>query len=122
MDKCQLIKFKKFTDERGSLIPFEINNNCPFDIKRTFVIYGVGNEKTERANHVNTETNQVLIALAGTVTIDINENNTTTTYVLNNIEEGLYIKSGVHKRLYKFSKDAVILSLCDNYYNPSEYK
>ena len=39
----QIIQLKKFVDERGSLQPFEYQSNCPFEVKRVFIISNVKN-------------------------------------------------------------------------------
>ena len=41
MKNTYIVKFNEFKDKRGSLLPFEYKNNCPFEIKRIFIIYNV---------------------------------------------------------------------------------
>ena len=122
MGKAYIIDFKKFTDDRGTLIPFELNNNCPFDIKRIFLIYGTDKAGIERANHINETTNQILIAVSGKVDVDVKYGNQKETFVLNAIDKGLYLECGTYKKLYNFSPDCIILCICDNYYRLAKYK
>ena len=115
----KLIEFNEYKDQRGILLPLELNNNCPFDIKRVFIIYGVPNSNIERGNHKNKNSQLLLIALKGKVSVEILE--LKKSIRLDSPNKGLYLKKDVRKRLYDFSDDAVLLCLSDNYYNPNDY-
>ena len=106
------------TDVRGSLTAFEKDFNCPFEIKRVFCIAKVPNKDIIRANHINKNTSMVLIALQGNCVVECNK---TEKVILNSPDKGIFIGKGVHRKLYKFSKNALVLCLCDNYYDKLEY-
>ncbi len=109
------------TDNRGSLTAFEKGCNCPFEIKRLFYITDVPNKDIIRANHINKDTSMVLIPVKGSCEVVCNKQNPEK-FVLNSPDKGLYIKKGIYRKLYNFTNDALILCLCDNYYDINEYK
>lgn len=116
----KIIDLKCFQDERGSLTPFELNNNCPFDIKRIFYICNVPN-KASRGEHINSESKFLLVAIKGSVSIDIPKDGKTETFVLNSPNKALFLNNGIYKKLYNFSSDAILLCLSDNYYYQEDY-
>lgn len=121
MKKFFLVDLKSYTDERGELIPFELNKNCPFDIKRAFTIANVPSSDIVRGNHINVKSKCFIIPLQGSVTIDCKVDDTVETYILNSNHKGLFIDIGVYRKLYNFSNDAILLCLADNYYEQKEY-
>ncbi|HNY12813.1 MAG TPA: WxcM-like domain-containing protein, partial [Candidatus Wallbacteria bacterium] len=58
-----LINLKTSTDDRGSLTVIE--KILPFDIKRVFYIYCVGDAKLVRGGHRHIKTIQALISVSG---------------------------------------------------------
>lgn len=62
-----LVRLKKFEDERGLLVVQE--SEVPFVIKRTFWIYGKKNEL--RGGHGHFRTKLALIAITGSIDIDV---------------------------------------------------
>lgn len=121
MNNFYIIDFKEYKDERGKLIPFEYETNCPFEIKRAFLIYDVPSLSTERAGHINKYTKQIIIAISGECYVDCIDKNKKETFILKSPSKGLFINNNTYKKLYNFSKDATLLCLCSNYYNKAEY-
>lgn len=122
MKNFYLMDLKAYKDERGSLMPFELNSNCPFDVKRAFIIYDVPSVNTERAGHTNQISKQVLVAIKGSVNIYVADEKTSETFILDSTEKGLYINNGVYKKIYNFSKDAILMCLCDTNFSEADYK
>ena len=120
MQDYKIIEIKSFKDKRGILTPFELNNNCPFDIKRIFYISNVPNQAS-RGEHINSESKFLIIAIQGQVTIDILQDGKTETFVLDSPNKALFLNNSIYKRLYNFSNDAILLCLSDNYYNKNDY-
>lgn len=121
MAKFYTVNIKHFTEERGCLIPFEFGQNCPFEIKRAFIIKDVPDIEITRGNHINTKSKCFIIPLQGSVNIDCEEAQTKETFILNNNCKGLFIDCGVYRKLYNFSNNAIILCLSDNKYNSDEF-
>lgn len=120
MENVKLISLKKYDDERGSLQPFEYLSNCPFEIKRVFIITDVPSD-LKRGKHKNIISKHLLVCIKGSCEIKCIEDGSETIYYLNSPEKGLFINSGIYKEMYNFSEDAVLLCLSDTLYNPDEY-
>ena len=116
-----IVHFKEFEDERGKLVPMELNNNCLFDIKRVFYIYNVPDKNVSRGEHANIDTQLMLIATSGSVTVEVRDGDNEGQFILDSPNKGLFLEKGIYKRIYNFSKDAVLLCLSDCYYNPADY-
>lgn len=121
-EKFYIVEFKPHIDDRGKLLPFEYNKNCPFDVKRIFLIYDVPNREIIRGEHVNEKSKTLIVAVSGSVMIDCyDEQGNKQTFNLNNKAQGLYISNGVYRKLYNFEKETVLLCLSDCYYDSMEY-
>jgi hypothetical protein len=112
----QILNFPNFIDERGNLTVYDPgNSDLPFIPKRVFWIWGVP-EGQERANHAHEMCEQIIIPLAGGFVIEIDDNDR---YYLK-AHAGLYVEAGHKIRLYSFSKGAICLVLCSEYYDEGE--
>ncbi|MCI6591119.1 MAG: FdtA/QdtA family cupin domain-containing protein [Spirochaetia bacterium] len=119
-DKCKIIEFKDFGDERGNLIVIEGGQTIPFDIKRAFYIYG-SDSTVVRGQHANKESEFMLINVAGTSKVRITDTKEEFVVELNKPKMGVYIPEMIWKDMYDFSKDSVLLVLASTHYNSEEY-
>lgn len=118
----RLLSFKQLGDERGSLVVVEGDGmDVPFDIKRIFYIYGSDNDVV-RGQHANRKTKFVLINVAGTskVRVDDGKGNEVV-FSLNRPHTGIYFSEMIWKEMYDFSEDSVLLCLASEPYDNSEY-
>lgn len=110
----------KGTKDIGFLVPLELGNNIPFEIKRIFYIYDIPYDSS-RGAHAYYNTEQVLICINGSLKINcfdgINEN----TYELNRHDEALYVSPKVWRTTFEHSSDAVLLVLSSLEYNEADY-
>ena len=118
---AQMLEFKEHGDERGHLVVVEGLQDVPFDIKRIFYIYG-SDSNVVRGQHANKKTEFVLINVAGTskVRVDDGKGNEAI-FSLNRPHTGVYLPSMVWKDMYDFSKDSVLLCLASEHYDGREY-
>ena len=122
LENYKLLKFKAMGDERGFLTPLEGNGDIPFEIKRVFYIYGTKDEYTIRGQHANRYSQFVLIMLTGSCKIDIfDTDGSYKTFELNDPNKGIYVEKMIYKKLYNFTKDAVLLCITDKHFNSEEY-
>lgn len=119
-EKCPIINFKDFGDERGKLVVIEGNQAIPFDIKRVFYIYD-SDDSVVRGQHANKESEFVLINVAGKSKVRITDGKEELIVELNKPMMGVYIPKMVWKDMYGFSKDSVLLVLASTHYDDSEY-
>jgi len=116
----KLIDMKVFGDERGHLISFEKNINCPFDIKRTFYIFDT-KPSIARGAHANINSEFLLIPINGSCKVKIDNGKTQKILDLNSRKQGLYLDKMIWKEMYDFSYNAILLVLTNTYYDEKEY-
>lgn len=111
-------KLNKFIDERGILVPFELEK-LSFLPKRFFYVYNVP-VGTWRGGHAHYETEQFLICVQGKIAVKLESKNGIEEFVL---EEGetCYIEKLVWDSQNFLEEDSVLLVLCSTNYNKSDY-
>ena len=109
-------------DERGKLIPLEaLSEQIPFEIKRTYFIFDT-TPGTVRGKHAHRTLRQVLICVSGACTIECEESDgTRSVHRLDWPTKGLLIEGYVWREMKEFSKDAVLMVLASEHYDPSDY-
>ncbi len=119
--KYKVIEFKEFGDEKGSLVVAEGSGfDVPFDIRRVFYIYG-SDPDIKRGNHANRYTKFVLINVAGSSKVLVDDGDKKEVIVLDKPRMGLYLGPMVWKEMYDFSPDSVLLVLASEHYIENEY-
>ena len=118
--ECRILEFKEYGDERGNLVVAEGSADVPFDIKRVFYIYG-SSPDIIRGRHANRKSEFVLINVAGTSKVRIDDGFTTKIFSLDKPRMGLYIPPMLWKDMYDFSADSVLFCLASEHYDAGEY-
>ena len=119
-DKCYILQFDDFGDERGKLVVVEGAQAIPFDIKRVFYIYD-SDSNVVRGQHANRESEFVLINVAGQSKVRITDGREEFVVELNKPMMGVFIPKMVWKDMYDFSSDSVLLVLASTHYDGKEY-
>lgn len=114
------MEFETVSDNRGTLLPIEYDKDIPFDIKRVFFVYNT-NGNFGRGGHANKYTKFVLIALSGSVDVNVKIDERIETFTLDSPEIGLFINNMVWKTMSNFSDGAILVALCSEKFDPSEY-
>lgn len=115
-----VINHKVMGDGRGKLVSIEEFGDIPFEIKRVFYIYDMG-EGVSRGNHSHYKTLQYLIAVRGSCKVTLDDGKEKQTFFLNDPSKGLFqdaLKWGV---MHDFSDNCVLLVLASEYYEESDY-
>ncbi len=120
IDKCEIINLPKIEDSRGNLTFIEEESQIPFAIKRVYYLYDVP-AGSERGGHAHIALNQIIIALAGSFDVELDDGKTRKTFSLNRPYEGLYICPGIWRELKNFSSGSVCLVLASNLYSEDDY-
>lgn len=98
----------------------EVVTEVDFTIRRVYWIYDTPVD-VERGNHALIKTHQVLVAVAGKVTIELeNTRAEKFSYTLEHPGEGLFVPAGYWK-VIRFSPGSVLLSLSSREYDASDY-
>jgi len=121
IEKAKMLEFAQKGDERGHLVIVEGGVDIPFNVERIFYIYG-SQTGVSRGNHANRESEFVLINVAGTSKVKVDDGKgNEVVYSLNRPHTGIYIPKMIWKEMYDFSEDSVLLVLASTHYNDKEY-
>ena len=120
VDDCQKINFPKIHDPRGNLTFIEENKQVPFEIRRVYYLYDVPGGAT-RAGHAHKELQQVLIAIAGSFDILLDDGKTNKKVHMNRSYYGIYIPPLTWRVIDNFSSGAVCLSIVSDFYDENDY-
>lgn len=122
MKNCRIIELSKIGDDkRGFLSVGESLKDIPFEIKRIYYIYGIGDSSAVRGQHAHKKIEQVFFCIQGKVTFLLDDGDRKEEIELREPNKGLYIGPKIWNTMIKFSKDAVILAIASHYYNEGEY-
>lgn len=120
IEKCRMIEFPQKGDDRGHLVIVEGNQDIPFEIKRVFYIYG-SDKDVIRGKHANYNTEFVLINVAGTSKVKVDDGTEQKIFSLDRPHIGIFLPRMVWKDMYDFSEDSVLLVLASEHYDETEY-
>ena len=112
------INFFTNADSRGALTAIESHKDVPMEIKRIFYMR---NMSSMRGGHANTDTDQVIIPIAGSFKMKLFDEKDSKTFDLNDATKGLYIPRMIFLDIFDFSADAVCLVLANTTYNADNY-
>ena len=116
----KMIELPKITDRRGNLTVAEQLKNVPFVIKRAYWVYDVPAGEN-RGGHAHKALHQLLVAMSGSFTVNLDNGTEKQSYLLNHPWEGLLIPPGVWRTLDDFSSGAVCMVLADELYDEADY-
>ena len=120
IEACQMIQLPKINDPRGNLTVIEGMRNIPFEIKRLFYIYDVPRD-VGRAAHANKKLEQLMIAMAGSFEIVLDDGYEQKAVLLDSCDQGLYIPGMMWREIKKFSPGSVCMVLASDYYDVNDY-
>ena len=120
IDKCKIIDLPKIHDPRGNLTFIEGTKHIPFDIKRVYFLYDVPGG-AERGGHAHKDLHQIIIAIAGSFDVVINDGSGTQRFHLNRSYFGLYVCPMIWRELDNFSSGSVCLVLASDYFSETDY-
>jgi len=98
----------------------ENNRHIPFDIKRIFYVFNVPAD-ARRGGHAHKMVQEVIIPLAGSVDISVDDGITKNIFHLNKPFQGLYVSSMIWRELYNYSPGSILLVLASTPFDPSDY-
>ena len=74
-----------------------------------------------RGGHAHKALHQLLVAMSGSFTVNLDDGFRKASYLLNHPWEGLLIEPGIWRTLDDFSSGAVCMVLADELYDESDY-
>lgn len=118
-NKWSLLNFPRFNDNRGSLIPIELDKKIPFTVKRIYFVQA-NDKNTIRGAHAHIIEEEVFMAVNGKILARIHDGTTETEIWLDDPTTALYVKTDCWHEFTQFSDDAILLALSSTHYLPGE--
>lgn len=106
--ESKIIQLPKILDPRGNLSYFENNNQIPFEIKTTYLLYDVPGGEILRGQSIK-EHNELIVALSGSVDITVFNGKKEEKFSLNRSHFGLLIENGFWCQMENFVTNTVVL-------------
>lgn len=117
---CELWRLPHFSDMRGLLTPLEFDRDLPFAPKRSFLVFGVPNNKV-RGEHAHRECHQFLIAVAGELSVVVDNGSRRCEVELTDPTIGLHMPPMVWGIQYKFRPGTALLVYASHAYAKDDY-
>jgi dTDP-4-dehydrorhamnose 3,5-epimerase-like enzyme len=117
LEDVHWIDLPSHRDARGVLTSVESETDIPFTIRRIFYLHHV---VTDRGGHAHRDTDQVIIAVSGSLKVDLSDSTGVRTYEICDPTRGLYMPRMIFAKLYAFSPDAACLVLANTHYDMSK--
>ena len=118
--KIRLYDFQKHGDERGQLSVVEENMDIPFTIRRVYYLYET-KKGVVRGLHAHKKLEQILVCVAGSCVIKLDDGNEKMEVLLDDPTKGLYVGANIWREMYDFSDGAVLLVLASEKYDTNDY-
>jgi dTDP-4-dehydrorhamnose 3,5-epimerase-like enzyme len=114
-----IIDIPKINDPRGNLAVLE-KETVPYKIKRVYYLYDVPSD-SYRGGHAHKECYELLIAVSGSFTVELDNGKTKARIILNKPNKGLLIPTMVWRELHDFSSGAMCLVLASHEFDEEDY-
>jgi hypothetical protein len=115
-----LVDITLLSDPIGKLGVVEGSSLLPFAVRRFYYILDVP-AGAIRGSHAHRALQQVLIALSGSVIVDLDDGNAVETFALDRPDLGLQIPPGYWRTLRDFAPHTVVAVLASEEYDESDY-
>jgi hypothetical protein len=116
----KIIHLPRVPDPRGNLTFIEGDRHVPFDIKRVYYLYDVPGGAS-RGGHGHRNLHQLVVAMAGSFDIILDNGEDAERFTLNRSYYGLHIPPMTWRELENFSSGAVCLVLASEHYDERDY-
>ena len=117
---CGYFDLPKIHDDRGNLTFVESGRHVPFDIRRVYYLYDVPGGSM-RAGHAHKTLQQVLIAVAGSFDVTIDDGRARATFHMNRANQGLYIAPMMWREINNFASGSLCLALASDFFQEADY-
>ena len=116
--RFEILEFPYFSDERGTLTPFEFDDGFPFEVKRVYFV--TGKEGGVRGAHAHLIEQEVFVAISGSVTALVNDGSGDQEIILDQPNKALLVRTNCWHEFKDFSSDAVLACFSSTHHMPGE--
>ncbi len=116
MKKFKILNFPFFSDTRGDLIPFELNEKFPFPVKRVYLVTSKGDQI--RGGHSHLIEDELFVAASGSITAIVNDGTGDRKIQLDQKNKALLVRKNCWHEFKNFSPEAVLLCFSSTHYLP----
>jgi hypothetical protein len=116
LDRVKFILLPSVADPRGVLTAIEAVKDIPFEIKRVFYMHHI---VQDRGGHAHRDTDQVVIAAAGSFSLEVFDGKDTKRFAMHDPTRGLYIPRMIFIAMSDFAPGSVCLVIANSYYDMS---
>jgi hypothetical protein len=120
ISRCKHIELPKIQDYRGNLTFIENGSLIPFQIQRVYYLYNVPGG-AERGGHAHKALEQLIIPLAGSFDVVLDDGSQKKVFPLNRPNIGLYVCPMMWREINNFSSGSVCLVLASECYDEADY-
>jgi hypothetical protein len=120
LSDCRTIELAKITDYRGNLTFIEADLHIPFNIARVYYLYDVPSG-AHRGGHAHKDLHQLIIAMAGSFDVHLDDGISKERVFLNRPFVGLYLCPMIWRELSNFSAGSVCMVLASHLYHEDDY-
>lgn len=115
-----ILQLSKFLDTRGNLSVIEESKDIPFKIERAYWIYDVPGGEV-RGGHAYRSNEEFIVALSGSFDVILDNGKEEQSFHLNRSYYGLYVPSGIWRKMENFSTNSLALVLASTKFNEEDY-
>jgi dTDP-4-dehydrorhamnose 3,5-epimerase-like enzyme len=119
-DVPELVDVPTLRDDLGSLGVVEGQSPFPFPIKRVYFIHSV-TPGAVRGSHAHKALYQLIIAVSGSLVVQLDDGTTKTEWTLDSAAKGLKVPPGFWRTLYNFTPGSAAIVFASEEYLPSDY-
>ena len=120
LDACRTLDLPVIRDARGNLTFIEQSVGLPFPIRRVYYLYDVPGG-AERGGHAHFALNQLILPLAGSFDVVLDDGQRRRTVHLNRPWTGVLVGPMIWRELQNFSSGSVCLVLASEPFDEADY-
>lgn len=115
-----IIDVPALRDDLGALGVVEKESPFPFAIKRVYFLYDVPADAV-RGSHAHKDLHQLIVAVAGSLRVQLDNGTTKTEFELTSPDRGLTVPPGYWRTLSHFAPGSVAVVFASEEYDPADY-
>ena len=120
VNDAELVELHGIATEVGSLVVCQQGSVLDWDPVRTYFLYDVPHDAS-RGGHAHKELQQLIVAVAGSFEVELNDGSNQRTVLMRSPQTGLKLPPGLWRELKNFSGGAICLVLASHEYEEDDY-